>query len=84
VPDARLGEKLCLAVIPESNAAIEPEALLRHLHEEGLSKYDMPEYFIALDSFPLTASGKVLKRELVEWAKTGRIVPVPVRWRGEG
>jgi acyl-CoA synthetase len=84
VPDQRLGEKLCLAIIPEGGAAIEPEALLRHLHEEGLSKYDMPEYFIALDSFPLTASGKVLKRELVEWAKTGRIVPVPVRWRGEG
>ena len=39
----------------------------------GLSKYDMPEYFIALDAFPLTASGKILKRELVEWAKSGRI-----------
>jgi acyl-CoA synthetase len=40
----------------------------------------MPEYFIALDAFPLTASGKVLKRELVEWAKSGRIVPVPIQW----
>ena len=31
--------------------------------------------------FPLTASGKVLKRELVEWAKAGRIALEPVQWR---
>ena len=54
--------------------------LLAHLDATGLSKYDMPEYFIALDAFPLTASGKILKRELVEWAKNGRIKPEPVRW----
>ena len=34
----------------------------------------MPEYFIALDAFPLTASGKILKRELVEWAQARRDV----------
>jgi acyl-CoA synthetase len=84
VPDPRLGEKVCLAVIAEEGAPIDPDALLRHLHDEGLSKYDMPEYFIAMESFPLTASGKVLKRELAEWAKSGRIAPIPVRWRGEG
>ncbi len=33
-----------------------------------------------MDAFPLTASGKILKRELVEWAKNGRIQPAPVRW----
>ncbi len=42
-------------------------------HAEGLSRYDMPEYFIAMTAYPLTASGKVLKRELVEWARAGRI-----------
>jgi acyl-CoA synthetase len=40
----------------------------------------MPEYFIALEAFPLTASGKILKRELVEWTKAGRITPQAVRW----
>jgi len=35
-----------------------------------------------MESFPLTASGKILKRELVEWAKNGRIRPKPVRWDG--
>jgi acyl-CoA synthetase len=58
----------------------EPDALLAHLNEAGLSRYDMPEYFIALTEYPLTASGKILKRELVEWAKSGQIRPTPVRW----
>ena len=42
--------------------------------------YDMPEYFICMDSFPQTASGKILKRELVEMAKAGKIKPSSVRW----
>ena len=54
--------------------------LLSHLHAEGLSRYDMPEYFIRMDAFPLTASGKILKRELVEMAKSGAIRPDPVRF----
>ena len=78
--DRRLGEKVCLAVIPQEGTSVEPAEVLTHLHRAGLSRYDMPEYFIATESFPLTASGKILKRELVEWAKNGRIVPAAVRW----
>ena len=55
--------------------------MLRHLFEAGLSKYDMPEYFLAMEAFPLTASGKILKRELADWARTGRIAPQPCRFR---
>jgi acyl-CoA synthetase len=80
VPDARLGEKACLAVICREGERVSGEALLDHLHAVGLSKYDMPEYFLAIDAFPLTASGKILKRELQEWAKSGRIGLQPVRW----
>ncbi len=81
VPDARLGEKACLAVILREGERVTGEAMLEHLHAAGLSKYDMPEFFLALDAFPLTASGKILKRELQEWAKQGRIAAQPVRWR---
>ncbi len=80
VPDARLGEKACLAVICREGERVHAEGMLDHLHAVGLSKFDMPEFFITLDAFPLTASGKILKRELVEWVKCGRIVPAPVRW----
>jgi acyl-CoA synthetase len=80
VADERLGEKVCLSVIFHDGAAAEADELLRHLNEAGLSRYDMPEYFIALSEYPLTASGKILKRELVQWAKCGRVRPIPVRW----
>ena len=82
VADIRLGEKVCLSVIWHEGEGAEADAMLAHLSAEGLSKYDMPEYFIAMDAYPLTASGKILKRELVEWAKAGRIAPAPVRWTG--
>ena len=82
VADMRLGERVCLAVIAREGAALDGVSLLEHLHQEGLSKYDMPEYFIALEEFPVTASGKILKRELAEWTRMGRIQPQPVRWTG--
>ena len=80
VADARLGERACLAVILREGERVSAEAMLDHLHAVGLSKYDMPEYFVELDAFPLTASGKILKRELQQWAKSGRVAPQPVRW----
>lgn len=80
IPDERLGERVCIAVL----GAIEATDLLDHLATEGLSKYDMPEYFVRLPSFPLTASGKILKRELVEMAKRGEFSPDPIRYRPKG
>ena len=82
VADERLGERVCLAVVTRGGASLDPMALLEHLNDAGLSKYDMPEYFVELESFPLTASGKILKRELVEWTRGGRITPQAVRWSG--
>jgi acyl-CoA synthetase len=78
VADPVLGEKACLAVVLHAGQAAEPGALLEHLDRLGLSKYEMPEYFLRLDSFPLTASGKVLKRGLVGMVKDGAVVPVPI------
>ena len=79
ISDKRLGEKVCLAIIGDVNG----DALLEHLEAEGLSKYDMPEYFIKLTEFPLTASGKVLKRELVKMAKQGDLKPDPIRYQSK-
>jgi acyl-CoA synthetase len=79
IADERLGERVCLAVILREGSRLTGAQVLDHLHAAGLSRYDMPEYFVALSEFPLTASGKILKRELVEWAKRGRLNPQPVR-----
>ncbi|MEK9722910.1 MAG: class I adenylate-forming enzyme family protein [Rhodospirillaceae bacterium] len=76
IADERLGEKVCLAII----GGLDGGAMLTHLAAEGLSRYDMPEYFIRVDAFPLTASGKILKRDLIEMAKRGEIAPDPVRY----
>ena len=80
VADERLGEKVCLALICAGTPPTGDEMLL-HLDREGLSKFDMPEYFVVLPAFPLTPSGKILKRELIEWTKAGRIAPTPVRFK---
>jgi len=69
-------------VIPQPGATPRPMELLQHLDAQGLSKYDMPEFFLALDDFPLTASGKVLKRRLIEMVAQGSLKPQPVRWQG--
>jgi acyl-CoA synthetase len=75
VADDRLGERVCMAV----SGSAEPDALVEHLGREGLSKYDMPEFFLRLAEFPLTASGKILKRELVEMVRRGELSPAPIR-----
>lgn len=79
VADERLGERVCIAVI----GAIGPEALLSYLAGQGLSKYDMPEFFIRVDTLPLTASGKILKRVLIDMVKRGELAPIAMRWTGE-
>ena len=76
VADDRLGERVCLGII----GAPEADEVLQHLATEGLSKYDMPEFFLNMDAFPLTPSGKILKRELAEMVKRGDLEPKPVRY----
>jgi acyl-CoA synthetase len=80
VADERLGEKVCLTIIwNEALPAV--DEILEHLAREGLSKFDMPEYFAVVEEFPMTASGKILKRELVQWVRSGRLRPEPIRYR---
>jgi acyl-CoA synthetase (AMP-forming)/AMP-acid ligase II len=81
VADARLGERICLAVVVCGDRQVDPEALLEHLDASGLSRYDMPEFILPLSEMPLTASGKLLKRELVQRVAEGRVRPLPVRFR---
>jgi len=76
IADERLGEKVCLAIIGN----VQSSEILDHLAESGLSKFDMPEWFVILTEFPLNAAGKVMKRDLIEMARRGDISPVAVRY----
>ena len=80
--DRRLGEKVCLAVVNRQGQNVTPDELLKHLDAVGLSKYDMPEYFLRLDEIPLTPNGKMLKRAILDWIAAGRVTPQPVRFDG--
>ena len=79
VADSRLGERVCLAVVASAGSRIDPEVLLRDLAVAGLAKYDLPEFILPLAEMPLTASGKIVKRELARWAVEGQVRPIPVR-----
>ncbi|MDB5648719.1 MAG: AMP-dependent synthetase and ligase, partial [Hyphomicrobiales bacterium] len=83
VADERLGEKVCLAIMPRAGQVISAEQMLDHLDAVGLSKFDMPEFFMSLDQIPLTPSGKILKRDLVTAVTEGRLVPNPVRFKAK-
>ncbi|MFC4312262.1 class I adenylate-forming enzyme family protein [Steroidobacter flavus] len=83
VADDRLGERVCLVITTGPADAPSAMELLFHLHEAGLSKFDMPEYFGVLEALPLGATGKVLKRELVRWIREGHVTVEPIRWRAE-
>jgi len=76
---ARVAEMM--AVVTRGGTQVEQEALLQHLDASGLSRYDMPEFILQLPQMPLTASGKVLKRELVQRVAEGQLRPLPVRYR---
>jgi acyl-CoA synthetase len=77
VRDDRLGARVCIGVIGDVSA----DEMLRHLAAEGLSRYEMPEYFLRVSELPMTANGKVFKRELTELVHRGDLIPQFVRIR---
>jgi non-ribosomal peptide synthetase component E (peptide arylation enzyme) len=67
VPDDRLGERACAAVIvePDAEPLTLPE-LQQFLEADGLAKYSWPESIEVFEDFPRTPSLKVVKRDLVK------------------
>jgi acyl-CoA synthetase (AMP-forming)/AMP-acid ligase II len=78
--DPRLGERVCLAIVPATGAALDPAALLAHLNAGGVPVADLPEFILSLNAMPLTASGKIVKHDLISWVEEGRAHPEPVRF----
>ena len=67
LPDDRLGERACAAVViePETDAPSLSE-LQEFLASRGVSKYSWPESLEVFDDFPRTPSLKVVKRDVVK------------------
>jgi acyl-CoA synthetase (AMP-forming)/AMP-acid ligase II len=65
MPDEKLGERVCCYVVAKpGNDPPTVDGLREFLLGEGMPIQKTPERVVALDSLPMTATGKVLKHEL--------------------
>ncbi|KAF3996483.1 class I adenylate-forming enzyme family protein [Glaciimonas immobilis] len=67
VPDAIRGELIFAFVVPINSEDFDSAALLRHCGAE-LSKYKVPDHIEPCASLPLTATGKLQRRQLKQLA----------------
>jgi len=67
LPDERMGEVGCACVVLRPGAELTAQALIAW-SRENMANYKVPRHVLWCDSFPLNASNKVLKRELVALA----------------
>ncbi|MFI9051723.1 long-chain fatty acid--CoA ligase [Streptomyces sp. NPDC053427] len=69
IPDTTHGEEVCAVVIAASDATPGPElgAELVSWSKQRMAAYKYPRRVEFVDAFPVGASGKVLKRDLVAW-----------------
>ena len=66
LPDARLGERVCAAVVLADGTSLEFGAMVARLRTIGLATYKLPQRLEILDGLPVTASGKTQKFEIVQ------------------
>lgn len=65
VPDERSGEKVKGFVVLKAGSKTKPEELIEFTKED-LAPYKVPKEIVIRDELPMTAIGKVLRRELRE------------------
>ncbi len=65
VPHDVLGEQVCACVVPVEGAIVQGEDM-RSFAREHLADYKVPDLVRFMGSLPLTASGKVKRRELAQ------------------
>ncbi len=73
VPDAKMGEELAAFIRPAPGARPTEQELRAHIRER-LAAPKTPRYWIFLDEFPLTGSGKIQKFVLRERWERGELV----------
>src|SRR5690606_6448861 len=71
LPDPRLGERCCAAVVFRAGQRFDLDGLLARLQRAGLAKYKWPERLLALSALPTTASGKVQKHRIAALLTAG-------------
>jgi fatty-acyl-CoA synthase len=69
VPDERRGQIIVAFIIAEPNAKIDESRIVEHCRRV-MSRYKVPDIIKITDSLPVTVTGKLMRRELVEQAKS--------------
>lgn len=78
IADARLGERICLVLTWKPQAAHDVGDVIRYLSGAGLSRYELPEFWLQLEHMPLMANGKINKTEILAAIAGGRDTPIAV------
>ena len=66
IPDPILGERMCACIILRHRGMLTLEQLVAFLMNEEIAKHKLPERLEIMDDFPLSAFGKVSKKDLTE------------------
>ena len=59
-------EQCCACIIPEEGVEITLDNICDELRSRGVSAYKLPERLEIFEEFPMTASGKVQRRNLAQ------------------
>jgi len=75
VPDEKWGEAVVALIVPKDGANLKGEQII-HYCGEHLAGYKKPKKVIFRDDFPVSAQGKILKRELKDefWKGKERLI----------
>jgi fatty-acyl-CoA synthase len=67
VPDHRYGEEVLAAIVLKDGASLTEDEVKEYVRSH-MARHKTPRYVRFVDSFPMTASGKVQKFKIREWA----------------
>ncbi len=67
VPSKQYGEEIMACIIPKEPEAL-TEQVVKDFVRSNMAKHKVPSYVAFMEAFPMTASGKIQKYKLREWA----------------
>jgi len=70
MPDEKLGERMCVYVVPVPDQTVTLEDLTGLLTKEGVARYKHPEHLEICSQIPRNPVGKILKKELRKQIQT--------------
>lgn len=66
LPDARLGERACLCLVPRAGHPVPDLAAILAFMGDGWATYKLPERLVVMDELPFTPTGKIQRHKLAQ------------------